>query len=421
MKKALFLLLALSCLAFLEPPKTDSFSQWRGPNRDGVYNETNLLKSWPEDGPPLLWSIDQVDAGYSSPAVTDDAIFVTGTKDTTDYITALDKQGNVLWRHAYGPAWDGDYPPARCTPTVKDGKVYVTSGQGTLACFVAESGKKLWSVNATEMFGGRQGIWGVAENLLIVDDNVIFTPGGEKTTMVAFNKGTGALAWQSPSLNDTTAYVSPILVEHGGKKMIVNLLAHNIFGVDPDNGSILWSYRYSDVQRPMFHPAAPFINCNTPLYKDGHIYVTSGYNHVGAMFKLADDASSVAVAWTDTTLDTHIGGVVRVGDKIFGANWINNRTGNWCSIDWKTGEKLYETTWNTKGSIIYADGMLYCYEERRGNVALVDPSAEDFKVVSSFRITQGSGPHWSHPVIRNGVLYMRHGTALMAYNVKQGS
>ena len=247
---------------------------------------------------------------------------------------------------------------------------------------------------------------------------VIYTPGGDKTTMVALNAETGETVWQTKSLKDKSAYASPIVFNHAGRKVIANVTANYIFGVEASSGELLWQYSYGTLEAPPVEWGAPYVNTITPIYKDGYIYTTSGYDHVGALFKLADDGRGISVAWTDKTLDTHHGGVVLVDGYIYGANWINNRTGNWCSIDWKTGKAAYETKWMTKGSIIYADGMLYCYEEKRGNIAMVKATHESFDVISSFQVTQGDGPHWSHPVISDGTLYIRHGKALMAYDIR---
>jgi outer membrane protein assembly factor BamB len=119
-------------------------------------------------------------------------------------------------------------------------------------------------------------------------------------------------------------------------------------------------------------------------------------------------------------MGTDIGGYVLVDGIIYGANYITNTKGDWVAVDWNTGELKYKETWEGKGkgSIVAADGMLYCYDERRGFVALVKPNPEKFDVVSEFRRASGGGPHWAHPVINNGVLYIRHGNALMAYKIK---
>jgi outer membrane protein assembly factor BamB len=109
--------------------------------------------------------------------------------------------------------------------------------------------------------------------------------------------------------------------------------------------------------------------------------------------------------------------VVKVGDYIYGANWENNRMGNWVCLDWKTGKVMWEEEWNNKGSIISADGMLYCYEEKKGNLALVKANPDKVEMISSFKIPLGKGPHWGHPAISDGRLYVRHGEALMVYDI----
>jgi outer membrane protein assembly factor BamB len=231
--------------------------------------------------------------------------------------------------------------------------------------------------------------------------------------MIAINKKSGKSIWKSESLKDAPSYTSPIIVERGGKKIVVNVTSNYVFGVMANNGKILWKFDFGSYAEERNN------NINTPLYYEGNIFVTSGYNHKSVMLKLSDDATAVSLAWVDEVLDVHHGGVVKVGDHIYGSNWKHNTMGNWVCLDWKTGKVMYEKEWINKGSIFYADGMLYCYEEKSGNIALVKASPKDFEVVSSFKIPYGSGPHWSHPVIKDGVLYVRHGEALMAYSIKQ--
>jgi outer membrane protein assembly factor BamB len=236
--------------------------------------------------------------------------------------------------------------------------------------------------------------------------------------MVALDTATGKTIWQTRSFKQPSAFVSPIVCDYEGKKIIVGILTEHILGVDAENGEVLWDVKYHDIEMPTFHEWAPKNNCVTPLYEDGHLFVTSGYDHVGVMFKLINGGNDVEQVWINKDLDNHHGQVVKVGNYIYGSNWIDNPKGNWCCVDWTTGKTMYETTWENKGSVSVADGLMYCYEERKGNLALVRPTPEKFDIISSFRITLGSGPHWTQPVIKNGVLYIRHGEALMAYKVK---
>lgn len=390
-------------------------SQWREANRTGNSPETGLLKSWPAEGPDLLWANEDLPKGHSSVSFGSNSMFITGTRDTNDILVAMDMNGKILWETVMGRAWNESYPESRATPTVENDKVYTCSGFGDIACVDGNSGKILWSYKASEENEGTYGKWGIAESLLIDGDKLYFSPGGPQTMTIAMNKNTGEIIWKSESLNDKPGYVSPILIEYTGKKMIINVSMNHAFGVDAENGTILWTQAH---EKPDSF-AWELIKCVTPLYDDGMIYVTGGYDCGDMMLKLAADGNNVTKVWANSILDVHHGGVVKVGGYIYGANWINNGNGNWCCIDWNTGEKKWEEPWNCKGSIISAEGMLYIYDEKRGNAGLLRATPEKFDLVSSFKITKGTtGPYWAHPVIHNGILYLRHNNALMAYDIK---
>jgi outer membrane protein assembly factor BamB len=396
-------------------------AQWRGPQRDGIYPETGLLKVWPAEGPKLLWSAQGFGTGYSSAACDGKNIYVTGMINSKDVLTALTLDGKILWQTPYGASWTGSFPDTRGTPTVDGDKIYLVSGSGDIACIQTKDGSIKWTFNGFKKFEGKCGDWGVCESLLVVDDKVFYTPAGFKTTMVALNKNTGETVWQSESISDTTGYVSPLLVEYRGRRYATTLLANYLIGVDIEDGTIRGKVKYTDIIDNSGNnkdPEISRINTVTPLYKDGFIYVTSGYNRVGAMFDLSSGTKPPAPVWVDPVLDCHHGGVVLMNGYIFGSNWINNGNGNWCCIDWKTGKKMYEEKWFTKGSIVAADGMLYCTEEKTGNLALVRPNPEKLDIVSSFKIPLGKGPFWAHPFIKDGIMYIRHGDVLMAYDVK---
>ena len=391
-------------------------SEWRGPGRTGVYkNEKNLLKVWPEEGPELLWACDSIPKGYSSVSVYKDRLYTTGIRGDQDVVVALDNSGQVLWETPFGRKWDSSYDHSRCTPTLYNDKIFVSSGLGDVACLDAEFGSILWQVKASEVFEGATGKFGLSESLLLVDDLVIFTPGGNKTTVVAFNQDNGKIVWQSPALNETASYTSPLLIDHQGERMIITSTTNYVLGVSPEDGRILWQFDTGIYAGGVFKNKN---HANTPLYRDGEIFFTSGYDHKSIMLKLESDLDSVSVSWVDSMLDVHHGGVVEIDGFLYGANWINNRNGFWTCLKWDTGEVMYSTEWENKGSVISADGMLYCYDEKNGNLALVPANPEKFEVVSSFKVPYGNGPHWAHPVIDQGKLYLRHGTAIMVYDVQ---
>ena len=409
------LLASISLILFLlQLTDGQKISEWRPENRTGVSAETGLLKSWPVAGPSLLWFNQDLAPGFSSVTFGQNSIFLTGMIGKNDVLFALDTVGKIKWQVAYGRAWNGATPESRCTPTVEGNRVYVSSGSGDLACVDANTGKIIWSVKASELYKGTFESWGIAESLLIDGNKLFFTPGGPQTMTIALDKLTGSLIWKSESLHDSPAYVSPILINYSGKRLIINVSSSYVFAVDPSNGKIAWKIKHLDI-----NPAkAEVIKCVTPLYSDGKIYVTGGYDHGAFMLGLTDGGNNAKVVWTDNVLDVHHGGVVLVNGNIYGSNWLNNNDGNWCCIDWNTGKKKYEEHWKCKGSIISAEGMLYIYDERTGFVGLVKANPAKFDLVSSFKISKGAGPYWAHPVIHNKKLYIRHGKVLMAFNIQ---
>jgi outer membrane protein assembly factor BamB len=415
MKSILSLL--FSVILLLDYSTAQQISEWREKNRTGVSSETGLLKSWPANGPTLLWSNTELPKGNSSVSFGGNYIFITGTKDSMDILTALDMNGETLWQTDMGRAWNESYPESRATPTVEGNIVYTCSGYGDIACTDGTSGRKIWSYKASELNNGTYGSWGIAESLLVDGDKLYFSPGGPETMTIALSKTTGNLIWKSASLNDKPGYVSPILIDYAGKRTIINVSLGHIFAVDAANGDILW--KVAHIRPANYNPDWNLIKCVTPLFSNGKVYTSGGYNTGGMMVTVAEDGRSAEVAWTDSILDVHHGGVVLVDGYIYGSNWLNNGNGNWCCIDWTTGKKMWEEHWNCKGSIISAEGLLYIYDEKRGNIGLLKATPEKFDLISSFRITEGaSGPYWAHPVIHKGVLYLRHNNALLAYDIK---
>jgi len=391
-------------------------SQWRGPERNGTYHETDLLKEWPEQGPELLWYNEDIGNGHSSASVTDNRVYVTGMEDSLEYLSCFNLEGDLQWKVPFGRRWQGSFPDSRSTPNVVNDKIYVVSGMAEVVCLGAQNGDIIWRVDAWEKFDGACTMWGFCESPLVLEDKVIFTPGGNKTSMVALNRENGETIWSTASMKDSVGYVSPVSFDHQGRKIISSIGANYFFGVDATTGDLLWKFNYK-VLSHMDHPYSPIINVNSPLYHDGEIYITKGYDHEGVKFSILPEGNEIKQLWSDRVLDIHLGGMVLHKGFIYGSNWLHNRDGNWCCLDWETGEVMYETAWKNKGAIIMADGLLYCFEEKGGFMALVKPDPDEFRIISSFKTSHGSGPAWAHPVISDGVLYVRRGKALMAYDI----
>ncbi len=389
-------------------------AQWRGPERNGHYPDKGLMQEWPEEGPELIAKIEGLNNGYSSPVFYNDVIYIAGRKDSATILTALKMDGTIRWKTQYGTAWMQSFQETRNTPTIENDRIYISAGMGEVSCIDAKTGDLIWSVNTHEKFKGEFHRWGFAESLVITDNAVISSPVGNETVMVALDKKTGEPIWKTESLGDVRSYVSPLLVEYKGNKMIIAVTINHVVGVNPEDGTIIWKYNLADN-----HPQGRNNNTNTPLFHKGEIFITRGYDAEAVMLKMSEDGNSASLKWTSDVLDTHHGGVVLVDGYIYGSNWINNGNGNWVCLDWDTGEVMYEEKWENKGSIIYADNRLYLYEEKRGHVGLVEPDPAGFKLKGSFQITDGTGPHWAHPSIFDKKLFVRHGEVLMVYGLEK--
>jgi len=391
--------------------------QFRGPNRDGKFPESNLLKEWPEGGPELLLEFEGIGEGYSSVITNGKYIYASGKIGNEDHLTCIDFNGKMKWQVAYGKSWDQAYPNTRSTPTIEGDRIYIVSGVGELVCLNAETGDINWKINVDKEYQADWHNWGVAESPLIVGDKVICSPASALATFVAFDKITGKVIWKSPGTDGQRSYVSPILRKFNGKDYILGASASDLYIVDPENGDIKTSYKYFNSSMWRWQPKG-MIWANSPIVKGNMIFLSIGYDYPAKMLRVNDDVTSIEEVYTSTLLDNHHHGLIELDGYLYGSYWITNGSGAWACLDWNTGKVMYDEEWNSKGEMVYADGMLYAYVERRGNVGLVKPDPSGFKVVSSFQIDKGTGPHWSHPYLYDGKMFMRHGDVLMVYSLR---
>jgi outer membrane protein assembly factor BamB len=249
-------------------------------------------------------------------------------------------------------------------------------------------------------------MWGVNESPLIVGEKIFMTPGGVKNNMVALNKHTGELIWSSPGMGEPSTYCSPQFIDGYAVPMIVTNTNEHIVAINANTGEMLWTHRQTNQNN--IHP-------NTPLYSDGMILSTTGYGGGTVMLRLTNNGRAVEEVWKNSEVDCQMGGIVKVGNHVYATGHKNR---NWFCADWNTGEIKYRDRRLAGSNVIYADGMLYLYSDK-GEMHLVKPNPDRLEIVSTFNITLGTDQHWAHTVIHNGVLYIRHGNALMAYNIKQ--
>jgi len=379
-------------------------AQWRGPNRNGIYNEKGLMKAWPDGGPKMLWHFDGLGEGHTSAAVTSTGIYISGMTEGRGYIFALDNNGNLRWKKEYGPEWTESHFGVRSTPLVIKDKLYFISSFGKIFCLNTRNGQVIWTVDTFKDYGGRNITWGVTENLLYDGDVLYCAPGGRNASIIAINRNTGKLIWKCKGKAEKSAYCSPVMISLPKRKVLVTMMETSIHGIDAATGTLLWSFS---------HSTDPFVSPNVPVCIDGYLYCTSGYGLGGVMLKLAPDGSSVTEVWKNAFLDPKIGGVVVLSGRIYGGGDRNRKL--FC-VDWKTGKEIYSLPQLAPCNIIANDGLLYIYSER-GTVSLVEPKTDSFNIISTFNVPLGAGTHWAHLVINNKKLFVRHGSSLMVYDI----
>lgn len=378
--------------------------QWRGTDRSGVYHESGLLKKWPAEGPNLKWHYDGLGQGHSSVAIADEKIYLTGMKEEKGYLYVLDLNGKLLKQKEYGKEWFESFPGTRSTVTINNGKIYLISAMGEIICFNQQSLDIIWQKNLLSTYEASNITWGINEAPLIVGDLVIATPGGSKNNMVALDKNTGKETWTTAGAGDLSAYCSPLYVSDQEIPQVVTMTGNHIIGVDVKTGKTLWTFN---------KPNRWSVHANTPIYSKNMLLCTSGYGAGSVMLKIIDGGKNVTEVWNSPMLDNRIGGMVKIGDYVYGSGDKNRF---WFCANWNTGEIKYQEP-GGPGNIIANDNMLYYYAER-GDLILVTATPDKFDEVSSFKITMGTEQHWAHPVIYKGILYIRHGDTLMAYNLK---
>lgn len=409
MKTVLFLSL-LVALGLIHGCKNEVY-QWRGPDRDGIYPETGLLDQWPEKGPELLWTAKGLGKGYAAPVVTDRQIFINGEQDGNSYLLAFDLKGKQLWNSPNGEEFLGEgfsstYPGARSTPTVIGNLVYATSGKGRIACYDTSSGEEAWAVSIVDDLGGEVGYFGYSESLAVDNENVYCFPGGAETNMAALDRFSGKTVWTSELLRDTFAYGSTVLVDLPTRKVMISTSRHFLFAVDRDNGELLGTYALEGYEYDGEH-------CNTPVYSEGYIYfVANDTEGQGAMrLQLSDDGESIMEIWRHKGILNNFGGLLALDHHLH----TTVKGNKLLSLDPETGA-VTDTVRVATGSLAFADNKIICYGNN-GEINLVRYGLDKLQVTGTFKVREGSGHHFSYPVIANGIMYIRHGDALMAYRI----
>ncbi len=424
-RSSVVVITALAALLAISFADGKDWPTFRGSERTAVADDRNLLKSWPAAGPGLVWETAGAGRGYASVAVAGDKLFTLGdalsTKnDEEEYLTAYDRaSGKQLWATKTGPAWkemESDWHNSRSTPTVDGEMVYVITPRGVLVACRTNSGEEVWRKDLVGEIGGEKGDpWGYSESVLIDGDKLVCTPGGKKSTMVAFNKTTGELVWTAVRPGDIGAgHASIVISTIGLTRVYVQTTGSGAIGVSATNGKVLWSY-------PIEKTTAVI---PTPIVRGDLVFFTVGYGRGGALLQqIAGEDGSVTfkeIYGLDPKLDNRHGGVVLIGDYLYGDS--DDRGNPYCA-EMKTGMIQWKGRGPGKGSAVVIGGgdMLYL-QFADGELALVNADPSKYTVVSHFKIPgSGERPSWAHPAIAEGKLYIRSQDRIFCYDIVNGT
>ena len=400
-------ILILAALTLTLPALAIDWPQWRGANRDGVNPEKNLLDEWPADGPKLLWRSEGLGAGFSSVSTSKGRLFTMGDGKESSHVYCLSvKDGSKIWTSRAIGKTGGNYKGTRSTPTVVGDLLYALGQFGDLVCLKTATGAEVWRTSLKTNYGGRPGGWNYTESPLVDGDKIIVTPGGKKGAVIALNRMTGKLIWKSADFTDGAQYSSLIISEFGGERQYIQLTGQNVVGLAAGTGKVLWQAarkgRTATVSTPIFH--------------DGSLFVTSSYGVGCNGFKISYDGTrfSAKQTYANKTIANHHGGCILVGNYIYGSSGSTL-----ACIDLKTGEEMWRERSAGKGAIVVADSKIILRAEK-GPVALVALSPKAYKEISRFsQPDRTRASAWSHPVVSDGVLYLKDQGLLLAYDLNK--
>lgn len=380
--------------------------QWRGPDRTGLSAETGLMKQWPPTGPPRVWSVANLGAGYGSIAVKGDRIFLQGLKGRDSTVSSLRlADGRPVWSRTIGRTVDNDRGPGpRGTPTVDGDELYVLTENGDLACLRTQDGTVIWQRNILKDFGARNIPWLVSESPLVDANKVMVTPGGRNAGIVALDKMSGKTIWASKELSDEAGYSSLIAADVEGVRTLMTLTSEAGIGVRASDGRLMWRYR------PVANNTA---NITTPIFSDNKVFYSSDYGTGGALLGLRAEGGEVRAQEIYQTRDmqNHHGGIVLVNGYLYG---FNNSI--LTALEFATGKVTWRHRSVGKGSLTYADGSLYLLSEDNV-VGLAEATPAGYRERGRFQIADQGWPSWAHPVVSGGRLYIRNQGTLASYNV----
>ena len=381
-----------------------SWTDFRGPTRDGVYRQRPVAATWPAGGPRLLWK-QPVGVGHASFVIARGVAYTIEQRRNREVVAAYDiGTGRERWTHGwdafFSEAMGGDGP--RATPTYDDGILYALGAAGELRALRADSGTLVWRTNILDDAGAANLQWGMSAAPLIVDGKVIVQPGGRGASMVAYDAGSGKVAWKS--LDDQQAYVSPMLVTLAGRRQIVTVTGDRAIGVSVDDGTLLWSHPWVTDNR---------LNIAQPVViGPSRLFLSSGYGKGAAAIELtpSGDRFRATTIWEHTRMKNKLSSSVLLDGSLYGLD-----EGILACVDAATGQLAWKGGRYGHGQVILAGDRLLITTET-GELALVHATPARFEELA--RVPGIEGRTWNVPAIEDGILLVRNASEMAAFDIR---
>lgn len=388
------------------PGDAESWPKWLGPFGDGISRETKLAEKWPEDGPPELWAAE-VGLGYASPVAAGGRVYLFTMANATETLTCFDaNSGRILWNQEGGKGRTRSYPGTRASPAIDGNDIVTLGGAGQLTCRDLATGAARWTLNILDETNTTPQDWGTASSPLI-DGNRIFVQGGQGGSVaLAIDRGDGSIAWQSEATG-IGGYAHPILAEVDGQRQLIVFGGKAVYGMDPADGRTLWSEPWN---------TSYDVHASTPVYRDGHLFVTSAYG-TGAMM-LEVTGSGASRKWVKKDVQSRFQPAILDGDALY-----VNSEGKMMCLKWPAGELLWTDADTLKlgigGSFLrLGHGRMICLGER-GRLTLARATPEKLEKISEADPLDGA-EIWTMPLVYGGRLYLKGQQEFVCYDISAG-
>lgn len=362
----------------------------------------------------MLWSTQEIGDGYGSPVCLDNKVYICGAIDSTAWIFVFDREGRLLKKAAYGKEWTLNYVGPRNAPTICGNLIYLSTGLGSLICLERESLAEKWHVDGKTGFHNHLPLFGHAESPVVDGDLVFFNPGGRDTNVVALDRFTGRIVWVCRGDGERPGYNSPLVIKLENRSVLVTFSAYSLMGIDTRSGELLWTHPQDNIPLPERKPGNGDTHSNTVWYDNGALYYIAGDGNGAVRLILSPDGSSIRQVWRNKAIDNYMSGFIKTVNLIYSGSDSKKAL---YSINITTGQ-ITDTLKCGIGTII-SDGKMLYYYNQRGEMNLVRPGPSGMELISTYKIPLGTKEHFSHPVICDGLLLIRHGIALMAYRIEK--